>query len=57
MYNYYVITQKVNFHNEFNLLYIYGIRFMEYDCHIFSKYLAFQMKNLKFQSKLEISKY
>ena len=23
----------------------------EYDCHIFSKYLAFQMKNLVFQSK------
>ena len=24
---------------------------MEYDCHIFSKYLVFQMKNLVFQSK------
>ena len=24
---------------------------MEYDCYIFSKYLAFQMKNLVFQSK------
>ena len=25
--------------------------FMEYDCHIFSKYLVFQMKNLVFQPK------
>ena len=24
---------------------------MEYDCHIFSKYLVFQMKDLVFQSK------
>ena len=24
---------------------------MEYDCHIFLKYLVFQMKNLVFQSK------
>ena len=24
---------------------------MEYNCHIFSKYLVFQMKNLVFQSK------
>ena len=24
---------------------------MEYDCHIFSKYLVFQMKNLVFQTK------
>ena len=24
---------------------------MEYDCHIFSKYLVFQMKNLVFQLK------
>ena len=24
---------------------------MEYDCHIFPKYLVFQMKNLVFQSK------
>ena len=24
---------------------------MEYDCHIFSKYLVFQMKNLVLQSK------
>ena len=24
---------------------------MEYDCHISSKYLVFQMKNLAFQSK------
>ena len=24
---------------------------MEYGCHIFSKYLVFQMKNLVFQSK------
>ena len=32
---------------------------MEYDCHIFSKYLVFQMKNLVFQSKYLVfrSKY
>ena len=24
---------------------------MDFDCHIFSKYIAFQMKNLVFQSK------
>ena len=27
------------------------VMLMEYDCHIFSKYLVFQMKNLVFQSK------
>ena len=32
---------------------------MEYDCHMFSKYLVFQMKNLVFQSKYLVfrSKY
>ena len=27
---------------------------MEYDCHIFSKHLVFQMKNLVFQSKYQV---
>ena len=28
-----------------------GLKYIKYDCHIFSKYLVFQMKNLVFQSK------